>query len=266
MHRTQAPHAVTIRRPRPEDAATEGLAEVAALNALLADLPDDEWDRDTASAGWTVHHMVAHLVGQHVESARPWTIPVKLRQARRRFPGRSTLDAHNALQVAEYGDRTPEELRQLLLRFGPTAVRTRLRTPGLIRQQSFARFFPEERLPDTSFAYLFDVLSTRDTWMHRLEIARATGRPFVTGDHDRGIVTQVVRDLAQTWTGPAITLALTGPTGGSWQTGTAESVAVVRADALDYLWHLSGRGGTPELDIDGDHTVTSAVLDARVVF
>ena len=266
MHGIRAQQALTIPRPRPREAAVEGAAEVAALNTLLEDLPDDEWDQRTASDGWTVGEVVAHMVGQHVESARPWTIPGKLRQARRRFPGRSALDAHNALQILEYGDRTPEESRQLLVRFGPKAVRARRRAPEFIRRRSFARLFPEEHLPDLSFAYLFDVLSNRDTWMHRLEIARATGRSFATGEHDHGILTQVLRDLAQTWTGPAITLELTGATGGRWALGEADPVAVVRTATLDYLWHLSGRGGQPALEIDGEPTVAAAVLDARVEF
>lgn len=254
-----------MTRPRPRDAATEGLAEVRALNALLADLAEDDWDRPTAS-GWAVRETVAHLVGQHVESARPLTIPGKVRQARRAFPGRTTLDAHNALQIVEYGGRTPAELRGLLVRFGPKAVRVRQRTPGFIRRRSFARFFPEEQLPDLSFAYLLDVLSNRDTWMHRLEIARATGNPFVTGEHDIGIVTQVLADLAQSWAGPPITLVLTGAAEVRVPLGAAEPVAVVRADTLDYLWQLSGRAGAPTLDIDGDTAASVAVLAARVAF
>jgi hypothetical protein len=213
-----------------------------------------------------VREVVAHLVGQHVESARPWTIPAKIRQARRAFPGRTTLDAHNALHIAEYGGRTPAELRGLLARFGPKAVRVRRRTPGLIRRRSFARFFPEEQLPDLSFAYLLDVLSNRDTWMHRLEITRAIGRSFVTGAHDTGIITLVLADLTRSWTGPPITLILTGSAKISVKLGTAEPVAVVRTDTLDYLWQLSGRPGSPALDIDGDTAVSVAVLAARVEF
>lgn len=263
MQRTRAQHALTISRPRPEDAAAEGLAEVEALHTLLAELAPEDWNRATASAGWTVRDVVAHLVGQHVESARPWTISGKLRQARRRFPGRTTLDAHNALQIAEYGGLPPGELRRLLARFGPKAVRVRRRAPGFLRRRSFARFFPEEVLPDLSFAYLFDVLSNRDTWLHRLEIARATGRRFVTGAHDRGIIAQVVRDLGQAWTGPPIVLDLSGT---GWALGGGDPVAVVRTDALDYLWHLSGREGRPALEIDGEAGVAAAVLDARVEF
>ena len=266
MQEIKSEQALTVPRPTPGGAAAEGLAEIEALNTLLAEVPDDEWQRPTASAGWTVRDVVAHLVGQHVGSARPWTVPGELRRARRRFPGRSTLDGHNASQILEYGRCTPDELRWLLARFGPKAVRARRRAPGLVRRRNFACYFPEEQFPDQTFAYLFDVLSNRDTWMHRLEIARATRRPFVTGEHDRRIVAQVLRDLAVTWSGPPITLVLTGSSGGIWTLGEGELVAVVRIETFGYLWHLSGRDGQPTLDIDGDSTVADAVLAARVVF
>ena len=42
--------------------------------------------------------------------------------------------------------------------------------------------------------YLVDIILTRDTWMHRVDIARATGRPMeLTAEHDGRIVADVVR-------------------------------------------------------------------------
>lgn len=79
-------------------------------------------------------------------------------------------------------------------------------------------------------------------------------------------MTQVLRDLAQEWTGPSIVLVLTGANEERWALGPAEPVAVVRTETLGYLWHLSGRPGPPPLDIDGDPGVAAAVLEARVVF
>jgi hypothetical protein len=46
--------------------------------------------------------------------------------------------------------------------------------------------------------YLIDLIYTRDMWMHRLDICRATGREMVqTPQHDGRITTLVVRDLAR---------------------------------------------------------------------
>ena len=36
-------------------------AEGAALDVLVADLPDDRWCADTAAAGWTIAHQIGHL-------------------------------------------------------------------------------------------------------------------------------------------------------------------------------------------------------------
>lgn len=262
MQQTRAPHALTISRPDRGDVARVGAAELEAFDALLGELAPDEWRRPTAS-GWTVHEMVAHVVGQQAESARPWTITGKIRAARRRFPEMSSLDAHNALQIEEFGPLPSPELKQRLVTLGAKAVRSRRRTPSLIRKQSTLRYFPEEPLVQPTLAYVIDVLSNRDTWMHRVEIARATGRPFVPGEHDAGVVAQVVRDLAAEWTGPSIVLNLGA---GRWILGDGDPVASVRTGMLDYLWLLSGRGGSPSLEIDGDRSVADAVLKARVVF
>ena len=46
-------------------------------------------------------------------------------------------------------------------------------------------------------AYLFDVGFTRDAWMHRIDLARATGRPMdVDADHDGRIVADIVAEWA----------------------------------------------------------------------
>jgi hypothetical protein len=40
-----------------------------------------------------------------------------------------------------------------------------------------------------SLGYVTDVILTRDPWMHRLDLARATGQdPVLTADHDGVIV------------------------------------------------------------------------------
>ena len=265
MQQTRVPHALTVPRPDRAGVARVAVAELGAFRTLLDELAADEWQRPTAS-GWTVHEMVAHVVGQQAESARPWTITGKLRQARRRFPDLSSLDAHNALQIMEFGPLDPAELKHKLVERGVKAVRGRRRTPGVIRRQSTRRYFPEEPLVEPNLGYVIDVLSNRDTWLHRVEIARATGRTFVTGEHDQDVVAQVVRDLAQEWAGPPIALELAGPMGGRWTLGDGEPAAKVSVDALDYLWLLSGRGGSPAVEAEGDRTVTDAVLAARVVF
>lgn len=48
-----------------------------------------------------------------------------------------------------------------------------------------------------SFGFLIDVVLTRDTWMHRVDIARAAGQePELTADHDGVLVADVVAEWA----------------------------------------------------------------------
>ena len=47
-------------------------------------------------------------------------------------------------------------------------------------------------------AYLFDIGCTRDVWMHRIDIARAVGRPLdLTVEHDGRIVADIVAEWAR---------------------------------------------------------------------
>ena len=154
----------------------------------------------------------------------------------------------------------------MLATIGPKAIRARRRVPGLVRRQRIGRMYPEEPLPDDRLSYVLDVLGLRDPWMHRVDIARATGRPLLPGAHDRVITAQVIADLAQAWDGPPALLELTGPAGGRWSLGDGPPAATVQADAVEYLRSLSGRNDHPDPHVTGDPTAAAAATAARVVF
>ena len=91
----------------------------------------------------------------------------------------------------------------------PRAVQARRRWPAALRRIPLSAGIPG--IPRFSLGYLLDIIYNRDLWMHRLDLARATGLPFQTGDHARHIVAQAARDLALTWTAAPVALELTGP-------------------------------------------------------
>ena len=66
---------------------------------------------------------------------------------------------------------------------------------------------------------LVDIILTRDTWMHRADLAKATGKPMeLTAEHDG----RIVADAAAEWGrlhGQPCTLHLTGPVGGTFTQG-----------------------------------------------
>ena len=87
--------------------------------------------------------------------------------------------------------------------------------------------------------YLTDRIYTRDAWMHRVDIARATGRELVlTPEHDGRIVADVVAEWARVH-GQPYRLTLTGPAGGTWSAGAdGEEITL---DAIEFCRILSGR-------------------------
>ncbi len=92
--------------------------------------------------------------------------------------------------------------------------------------------------------YLFDVILTRDPFLHRVDIAQATGVAMtVTAEHEGLIVDDVVAEWADRH-GAAYHLQLTGPAGGRWRRGDGEHITV---DALEFCRALSGRAPAPGL-------------------
>jgi hypothetical protein len=160
------------------------------------------------------------------------------RAARRAGGG---IDALTGAQVRERSRLTPAELIDRFSVVAPRAVRGRRRMPGLLRR----RTMPEEQVvgaarENWSFGFLVDVILTRDPWMHRLDIASATGRePELTAEHDGVLVADVVAEWAQRH-GRSYRLRLTGPAGGAWSAG--HDGPLLELDAVQFSRLLSGRG------------------------
>lgn len=230
--------------------------------ALLHDLDEADWERPSGCVGWTVRDVVAHVTGAADEGAHLRVLIRHLRSARR-AGGPSVVDQLNMAQIADRRGMRPAELVDELARLAPKAVRARRRLPGPLRR----RPVPGDDLPSGStFGYLFDVIFSRDVWMHRVDIALACERAVLPMDGDREVVEQVVRDLGRYWSGPPVALHLTGSNAGGWLLGAGRPIAEARMDTVAYLRRLSGRAGEPQLTIDGDHAVREPLLSARVVF
>jgi uncharacterized protein (TIGR03083 family) len=214
-------------------AATE---EYRRLGALLSGLSDDEWRRPTDCSEWDVREMVAHLVGAAEAGASMRALVHQARLGRRLRPGEPGVDGMNAVQVQERADADPVCLRADLASIGARAVRRRSGLPAPLRALPVP-FGPP--LGTKPLGYLMDRIYTRDAWMHRIDIARATGRPLeLTPDHDGRIVADVVAEWAHAH-GQPYRLTLTGPAGGTWSSGTdGEELSL---DAVEFCRVLSGR-------------------------
>jgi uncharacterized protein (TIGR03083 family) len=205
---------------------------------LLQQLSPDDWDRATVCSEWNVQAMVAHVVGMAEAQASYRQFAHDFRVARKRSGG-AMIDAMNACQVRDRADLTPRELTERLTGIAAKAVQTRRRSPALMRRVVRIRQDPPFDTERWQYGFLVDTIFTRDTWMHRLDISRATGRDMeVSAAHDGRIVANVVADWAHRH-GRPFTLVLGGSAGGRWHAGNGG--ALLELDALDFCWTLAGR-------------------------
>jgi uncharacterized protein (TIGR03083 family) len=236
-------HAVVqpdIERPTAMRLAeTEYQRVTDAIDSLQA----EDWTRPTDCTEWNVRQLVGHIAGQTNLFSTPFEVARQMRAAKaRQQPGQAGVDALTALQVEERQHLSPEELRTELHRVGPRGAKGRRRVPGFIRRRRLPGAEVVNGAAETwSIGYLTDVILTRDPWMHRLDLARATGRPpILTPDHDGVIVADVVAEWARRH-GQPYRLNLSGPAGGSWSSGSGGEEIVM--DAADFCRVISGRPG-----------------------
>lgn len=209
--------------------------EYRRLGALLRELTPDEWGLPTDCEAWDVRAMVAHLVGAAAGMA---SVPELARQAvlgLRARDGRDLVDGMNDVQVRERAGRTPAQLVDDLAATGARAMRARRRLPAPVRAVPLP-FGPP--LGVRPLGYLMGRIYTRDAWMHRIDVCRATGHRLVlTPDHDG----RIVADLVEEWAaqhGAPYALLLTGPAGGHWTRGDG---VLIELDAVDFARTLAGR-------------------------
>ena len=235
----------SVVRPAIERPTAMRLAETEyqrVADAVDALRPED-WTRPTDCTAWDVRQLVAHIVGQTKLFSTPFEVARQMRAAKaRQQPGQPGVDALTALQVEERQHLGPEELRAELRRVGPRGAKGRRRTPGFLRRRRLPGAEVVNGVPETwSLGYLTDVILTRDPWMHRLDLTRATGHaPVLTADHDGVLVADVVAEWARRH-GRPYRLELTGPAGGRWSSGTGGKE--IAMDATDFCRVISGRPG-----------------------
>lgn len=247
------------------DAERHSSAEYGALLAQVRALDPDHWAAQTDCTEWTVRDMVAHLAGASEDAVR---LGVNLRHmagAVRRLRADDTRDLAGHLcdlQIERRAAMSTAELQADLERWAEGAPRARRRQPALLRAvrlPAFAGLRPGARL-----GYLLDVIYTRDLWMHRIDLTRATGQQMPTSTAEGEVVAQVVRDLDAEWIGPAFELVLTGRGAGGWVIGEGAVAGRLEGDAVAVMRSLSGRRG--DVPLEGPTRLADELRAARVVF
>jgi uncharacterized protein (TIGR03083 family) len=212
--------------------------EYDRFTAVLRALEPADWLRPTECSGWDVRAMAGHVLGMAEMVASFRQFAVQNAGAARAGGG---IDALTSLQVRGREELTPEEVVERFAVVAPRAVPGRRRLSRLMgRFPVPERQVVGDRTERWAFAFLFDVVLTRDTWMHRMDICRATGRtPVLSPDHDGVLVADVVHEWAQRH-GRPYRLTLAGPAGGTWSSGSGGPD--LELDAVEFCRILSGRG------------------------
>jgi uncharacterized protein (TIGR03083 family) len=213
--------------------------EIGRLLTVVDDLQAGDWSRPTDCTGWTVRDMLGHLLGMFELQAdrddRTRQIKTAAELASR--SGRLRLDELTALQVREHADLTVDELRTALHQAASRGLAARRALPAELRAAPYDPELPGEGM--WTLGRLFDIIHTRDPWLHRVDVCRATGRNLVlTPEHDGRIIADVVADWAARHQQP-FTLELTGPAGSTFTAGTGGKH--LRIDAVEFCRTLSGR-------------------------
>lgn len=240
----QPTDALTIPRQTREQSRSLAHTELARFIELLALLEPDDWDKPTACTLWSVRDIVAHQAS-HVQLGRGFlgffaqvAAPAMLGHMLR---GMSGLDALNKTQVEKRRQAPIADIIAELQTGTPQSIEARQRASWLGRQVRM----PLPPFGTISLGFLLDVILPRDMWMHRHDIAAATGKPFVqTADHDGYMIEQTVLDAAH-YAVPRLRdievhLTLRGVSGGEWRFGSGSPVHL-SIDSVDFMRRTSER-------------------------
>ena len=234
--------ALTIPALAHDEAGMMAREELQRFLALVETLSGDDWEQPTDCTEWNVRDILAHQAGAYAGFAS-WS-EFRRQITARPTAGQMQVDALNKRQLADRAGRTPVDLIGELRTVGPKAIRTRQRLPWPLRKLTIPLGPPLGTIP---IAYLTDLIYTRDTWMHRADISRATGRAFMqTTEHDGRVIALVVRDLARTLKdtlrGRTVVFDLSGAAGGRYRIGAmAEPTVIMKMDVVDFNRLASGR-------------------------
>lgn len=229
-----------IRRDEVEALAATEYGRVA--DQLRALTPED-WARPTDCDLWDVRAMAGHTAGMMSDFTgfRPLMRRMRAASSSAKHGEGPLVDHMTAGQVAETASLSTDELIARIEVMGPKAARWRAKAPALFRKMPMKEEVGGQA-ETWRMGYLLGTILTRDPWMHRVDIARATGHAMVlTPEHDGRLVADVVAEWARRH-GQPFRLTLTGAAGGEFVSGDGgEGGVVLELDAVEFCRMLSGR-------------------------
>ena len=224
----------SVKPIRRGEGALLSRVQYARLIDVFASLSEEEWEGPTDCGEWDVRALASHVLGGLEGMRRPRTF-VRQWFAAKRLGLDDPIDALNEIQIREYAALSGPEITARIRGLVEPALRMRVRTPWLLRH------LVRTPLPVsgwTPLAWILDVVYTRDTFLHRVDVCRPLGREVVVDDVEQRIVAEMAKEWADRH-GQPVVLRLTGPAGGEYVAGSGGPV--VECDAVEFARAVSGR-------------------------
>jgi uncharacterized protein (TIGR03083 family) len=217
-------------------AATETIRMADALRKL----DDTDWTKPTCCPPWDVRALAGHVLGMtETFTGLRRFVPDMIAGTRRAGKDRPQVDGMTEHQVERTKGLSQDELIDRLRAAAPKNAAWRA-SRRLMRRIPLKQEMRDGSKEPWKLSYIFDTILTRDTWMHRSDVAVATGHAMeLTAEHDGQLVADVVAEWARRH-GQPFTLTLTGPAGGVFTQGKGGEV--IEIDAVEFCRILSGRG------------------------
>ncbi len=224
-----------LERPETTRLATQ---EHERMADLLAWLDDADWTKPTDCPAWDVRAVAGHAYGMADTFSALRKFARDMIAGTRAAGDRPQIDGMTEVQVKRYAPLSTTELIARVRATGPKQARWRA-SRRLMRRIPIKADRRDGGTEPWTAAFIFDTILTRDSWMHRVDISRATGKPMaLTAAHDGRLVADVVRDWAGRH-GQPFELELTGLAGGSFSQGVGGEHITI--DAVEFCRILSGR-------------------------
>lgn len=245
-----------------EEVLADLSAEGDVLEALVADLDDDQWRTPTPAAGWDVATQVAHLA---------WTDEVAIKAA-------IDKQAWDAVVLDAIADPTgfvdAEALAGGAVAPDDLLARWRAARPALV--QTLREHSDGEKLPwfgppmsPTSMA----TARLMETWAHSLDVHEALGAPPEITDRIRHVTHLAVRTRNYAFANNGLEppaeefrIELAAPSGDTWAYGPEDAAQTVTGSAYDLCLLATQRVNRADTDLVATGPEADTWLDIAQCF
>lgn len=220
-------------------------AEHAVLDAVVADISEEQWSQQTPAEGWDIRDTIIHLVGADLAALEAVSDPEGfVAHKEEMLSGRTPLEQAYGGPADETGAATLAWWRE-----------SRSNMIDAFRQRG-----PKERIPwfgpDMS-TLSFATARLMETWSHGIDVAETVGATIEPSDRLRhvchiGVTTRGWSYVVRGMDVPegAVRVELTSPSGEDWAWGPEDAADVVRGSALDFSLLVTQRKPPSALNLE----------------